>query len=149
MRTEWILVADYAEVLNGKLYTMGGGWDNLVVNSLPHSQNFAIATSFLVEWNETNYRHNVEIEFSTEDEKLIATLTAELEVGRPPGSTPGQSQRLMLAVNINHTFEALGTFVIRTKVEEEELSRLVFRVAPGPQLRAEQMMDPKTDKPSR
>ena len=30
---EWLILADAAEVVGGKLYLMGGGWDRLTVNS--------------------------------------------------------------------------------------------------------------------
>jgi hypothetical protein len=148
MQTEWIILADFAEVLNGKLYTMGAGWDKLTVNAIPASQAFAVGASFLVDWNETNQRHIVEILLTDEDERRIATLSAHLEVGRPPGSIPGQTQRVMLAANLHHNFEYLGTYVVKTQIESVDSARLTFNVVPGPQLLAEQLMGPKGDKPS-
>lgn len=146
MRTEWIIVADFAEVLNGKLYTMGAGWDSLTVNAIPHPQPFAIAASFLVDWHETNQLHDVAIDFLDEDGRHFANLGAQLEVGRPPGATPGMPQRLILAVNLQHTFENLGTYVIKTKIGDEDSAKLTFRVVPSPQLKAQQVMGPRPDR---
>lgn len=143
MKTEWIIVADFAEVLNGKLYTMGAGWDSLTVNALPHHQAFAIAASFLVDWNETNRQHDVALDFLDEDGKQFAQLHAQLEVGRPPGATPGLPQRLILAINLQHKFEQLGTFVIKTLIGGEHDGKLTFRVIPSPQLTAQQFMGPQ------
>ena|SRR5215211_5515696 len=142
MDTEWIILADHAEVINGKLYTMGGGWETLTVNALPAPQHFAIAASYLVSWNETNQRHTVTIELMDEDGKSFVRVDGELEVGRPPGIPLGHTQRLMLAVGVQHTFDKLGTYAIVSRIEEQESRKIAFRVVPGPQLIAQQMARP-------
>ena len=141
MKTEWIIVADFAEVINGKLYTMGAGWDSLTVNQMPYQQPFAIAAAFLVDWNETNFVHDIAIDFIDEDGKQLATINGQMEVGRPPGATPGLPQRLILAVNIQHQFHQLGTYVIRTRIAGQDSDSLRFRVVPGPQLLAQQVSE--------
>lgn len=148
MQTEWIILADHAEVINGKLYTMGGGWETLTVNALPAPQHFAIAVSFMVPWNETNQRHNITVELMNEDGKSFVRVDGELEVGRPPGIPLGSTQRLMLAVALQHVFDKLGTYVIATRIEEQESNRLTFRVIPGPQLLAQQVAGPARDRPA-
>ena len=53
-RVEWLILADEAEVVNGKLYMMGGGWDRLTAQSLPWGQHMAIAVAIRVPWMDTN-----------------------------------------------------------------------------------------------
>ncbi|MEA2598320.1 MAG: hypothetical protein QOF01_4789, partial [Thermomicrobiales bacterium] len=46
---EWIILADSAEVVNNKVYLMGGGWETLTMNvPLPAVHPCAVAVSFLV-----------------------------------------------------------------------------------------------------
>ena len=147
LKTEWIILADFAEVLNGKLYTMGGGWETLTVNALPVPQNIAVAVSFLVPWNETNQRHEFLIEIVDQDGKRMVGVNGEMEVGRPPGIPLGLTQRTMLAVNITATFEQLGTYVVSTSIHGQASSELKFRVIAGPQLQAQQVTGPLKERP--
>ena len=83
MRVEWLILADYAEIVGGKLYLMGGGWNVLTVNTgfpLP-GRPLGLAAAFSVPWNETNQRQNVEIEIQTEDGQSVGRVNAQFEVG--------------------------------------------------------------------
>ena len=137
MEIEWLILADYAQVVGNKLYLMGGGWDVLTVNSrFPVQWQCAVAASFRVPWNETNQRHNVEIEIATDDGKTIAKGGGQVEVGRPPGRPPGQNQRAQFAVNMTLTLESQGTYAIIGRIEGQEEERVPFNVVPGPILLA-------------
>ncbi|HEV8633688.1 MAG TPA: hypothetical protein VG370_05525 [Chloroflexota bacterium] len=87
MEVEWLILADAAQVLGGKLFLLGGGWDVLTVNSaFPLQQRCAVAVALRVPWNETNQRHQVEIEIEDEDgQHELFSVGAEVEVGRRPG----------------------------------------------------------------
>lgn len=134
MDTEWILLADHAEVINGKLYLMGGGWEVLTVNALPTQHRCAVAVAFSVPWNETNQRHDIEIEIADEDGHPIATITGAIEVGRPPGIPLGSAQRVPMAVNLALQLENAGVYVVSTRIENQDSKRTSFRVIPGPAL---------------
>ena len=45
---EWLILADAAEVVGGKLYVMGGGWDRLTVHSQSAKKNLAVALALRV-----------------------------------------------------------------------------------------------------
>ena len=59
---DFIMVADWAETINGKLYIQGAGWDRIL---RPPKENpavgFAIAVGILVPWNLTNQQHQFEL----------------------------------------------------------------------------------------
>lgn len=130
---EWLILADAAQVVSNKLYLLGGGWDVLTINRpLPLTHPVAIALSIRVPWNETNQKHDVEVEIGTEDGKTLATIGAQLEVGRPPGIRPGQDQRAQLAVNVGLQIERPGIYVIIGRIAKQELARTYFNVVLGP-----------------
>ena len=121
MRVEWLILADYAEIVGGKLYLMGGGWDVLNVNTgFPHVRPVGLAAAFSVPWNETNERRNVEIDIQTEDGQSVGKMGGQFEVGRPAGIKQGQDQRFQLAANCASTLPAPGTYVIVARIEGEE-----------------------------
>ncbi len=135
MRVEWLVLADYAEIVGGKLYLMGGGWDVLTVNTgFPLTRPVGIAAAFSVPWNETNERRSVELDIQTEDGQSVGRVAGQFEVGRPAGIKQGQDQRLQLAANIPLNLPAPGTYVIVAIVEGQEGARFPFNVVAGPML---------------
>jgi hypothetical protein len=129
IRTEWIILADYAEVINGKLYLMGGGWDRLTVNSgFPVTQQCGIAVSFRVPWSLTNQTHHFELEVADDDGKSLVQADGYFEVARPPGSPPGQPQRFQFSMNGPVQFEHPGGYVIIARSDGEEIDRSSFAV---------------------
>src|SRR5687768_8504891 len=109
MRLEWVILADAAEVVNSKLYLIGGGWDTLHVNTrFPVEQRLTFAVSLAVDWLETNQRHRIDLDIRDEDGGSLARIAGHFEVGRPPGVPPGQAQRFQMAVPIALTFGASG-----------------------------------------
>lgn len=139
MQVEWLILADYVEIIGGKLYLMGGGWDVLTVNTaFPHARPVGLAAAFSVPWNETNQRHNVEIEMLSDDGQTVGKVGAQFEVGRPAGIRAGQGQRFQLAANVQLNLPGPGTYVIVARIEGQEEARVPFNVIPGPMLQARQ-----------
>lgn len=132
MELEWLILADFAQVINGKVYVQGGGWTALTVNKeFPIRQRVGIAASFIVPWPETNQQHSVEIEVQTDDGKQIAKIDGAFEVGRPAGIPVGQDQRAQLAGNLTLELNP-GTYALVGRVEGQEAGRTHFNVVPGP-----------------
>jgi hypothetical protein len=139
VQVEWLILADHAEIVGGKLYLMGGGWDRLTVNSgFPITKPVGLAAACRVPWNETNQPQNVEIEIQTDDGASVGKVNAQFEVGRPPGMKAGQDQRFQLAANLPLTLAGPGSYVIVARVEGQEAERVPFNVMAGPMLQARQ-----------
>jgi len=139
VQVEWLILADYVEIIGGKLYLMGGGWDVLTVNAaFPLARPVGLAAAFSVAWDETNQLHRVEIEFQTDDGQSVGNVRAQFEVGRPAGVKAGQDQRFQLAANVPLNLSAPGTYVIVARVEGQEQRRVPFNVITGPLLQARQ-----------
>ena len=133
MDVEWLILADAAEVTGGKLYLIGGGWDQITVQRFPFQQSMSIAVSFRVPWTETNEKHSFEIEVANIDGASIAKVPGQFEVGRRPGIPAGQDQRAQFNVNINWAIKEAGGYVVVCRLDDEERRRFPFNVVAGPQ----------------
>src|SRR5665811_2476334 len=75
MSAEWVILADHVEILNNKLYLMGGGWESVTVNTLPTEHTLAVAVSFSVPWSETNQAHDIAIDVTDQYGATKAALS--------------------------------------------------------------------------
>ena len=133
MKLEWLILGDFVQLVGGKLYLMGGGWDVLTVNQpLPMNQPMGVAASFVVGWNETNEAHTVEIEIANERSESLAKIVGTMEVGRPPGIARGREQRAQVAGNLVLEIRELATYTITARIEGQEEGKTTFSVIAGP-----------------
>jgi hypothetical protein len=101
MQQEFLLLADAAESVNGKIYVMGGGAARHLIPrgwTSPIQLRGDIALGILVDWHETNNRHEMVVRVVDEDEKAHIEAKIEFETGRPPGAKPGQEFRNLIAI---------------------------------------------------
>jgi hypothetical protein len=128
-RPPTLILCDWAEVLNGKLYMMGAGWTRILANS---GMPVAIAVLWFIPWGQANQKHNIEITLWTEDGQPVKNdegqqigIKGQAEVGRPPGLKHGSwlespiALKLPLSVppggyrfelRINDSLEATASF---------------------------------------
>ncbi len=100
MEVEFLILADSVQAVDGKLYMLGGAWDRWTSAAFPSPIQMGIAVGLLVPWDETNEKHPVTISVVDEDGKeAIPPISAEMEVGRPPGVRPATTQRSLRAIN--------------------------------------------------
>lgn len=137
-----ILLADYAEVVGGKLYIMGGGWS--ITSSRSQS---AIAVKIDVPWNQANHKHEIKFELLDADYRpvIVPTPAGEspliisggFEVGRPAGLLQGSSIDVPIAFNIQPIpLEPARRYIWRLTIDEktEETWQVVFSTRPSPTL---------------
>lgn len=121
-----LLLADWAEVLNGKLYVMGGGW----TETGPAPGPSALALIVEVPWDETNRKHTVKFQLMDGDHQPVmivaptgpqrVEVAAEFEVGRPPGIPAGTSFNVPVAMNIGPLPLPAGKmYVWRCSIDEQ------------------------------
>ncbi len=142
MDVEWLILGDFAQVVDNKLYLQGGGWDRLTVNTgFPIEYRVGIAASFRVPWVETNELASVEIEVLTDDGASVAKIEGQFKVGRPADHPPGQDQRTQIAGNLTVKLEHAGTYAIEARIGGEVRKRTHFNVVPGPILKMRQQQE--------
>jgi uncharacterized protein DUF6941 len=132
MNIGFVLLADYSEAVNGKLYVTGGGWNVLHLPELPSEWSFHIGLGLDVGWDETNREHELVVVVHDPDgNELGEGLTANFETGRPPGIPSGQEQRLVMSIAAGVNFETAGPHAVIIQINGEELGRSRFYVMEG------------------
>ncbi len=101
-----MLLCDAAQVADGKLYILGGGWS--VTGPMPVPS--AIAVKVEVDWYEVEQIHNWEISLVDEDGHPVLVETpegdhelhvrGEFEVAKPEGLPAGSPVDFSLAINM-------------------------------------------------
>lgn len=130
---DFLILADRAEGINGKLYMMGGGWQELYVNDFAQPVPLSMAVGVLVPWNATNEDHTVKVWVEHEDgRRLPPEVSAQLNVGRPPSAVPGQSFRAIIAVTGTWGLLGPGMYRAVALVGDAAPRYAAFRALPMP-----------------
>jgi hypothetical protein len=109
MRLDFLILADKAEAIGGKLYLMGGAFDRVGMTTIPGPAQFDVAAGLLVGYNETNVQHGFELRCEDADNNLVfPAAQGAIEVGRPPGMAAGSEQRALVVFAGPFTFGAIG-----------------------------------------
>ncbi|MFV2062415.1 MAG: hypothetical protein ACC726_02735 [Chloroflexota bacterium] len=128
---DYLLVADRAEVVNGKLYLMGGSWDRIQPPKFPHRMMLGIAIGVRIPFSHTDDQHKVSVELQHDGKRLIG-FEAKLTTGRPPGMA-GMDMLVPMAFNIPIAIPAEGTVVLRASVDDREPRRHEIKAMQRPQ----------------
>ena len=134
MQIAFLLLNDYSESLNGKLYALGAGWNVLRFPQFPQQWRFSVGLGVDVAWDETNQRQSIQLTTQDPDGNVLGDeMSMEFEAGRPPGLQPGQDQRIVISVNVGANFEAAGPHALIVSSGEDEMARSRFYVVEAPQ----------------
>ncbi len=128
-RVDCFLLVDSAQVANGKLFILGGGWARLTTTQIPVTRTFETAVRVVVPWTETNRPHPLELQIENEDgQALLETpVKAEIRVGRPAQLKDGTDQVVPLALRVSPvTLEREGRYALTIRYEGEETARTAF-----------------------
>lgn len=128
---EFVVLADHVEAVHGKLYMMGGGWENIAVHDFESPVTLEIAVSVLVPWNATNKPHPIAVTVETADGEVLGAVDGNILAGRPATIEHGATQRTMLAMKIPVTLPDAGTYVVVATLNEVVGKRVTFRAIPA------------------
>jgi hypothetical protein len=111
------LYANAAELRDGLLYILGGGWDTYALPAIPDLLSGFIAVIFEVDQTDTRRTFGLLFEFINPIGDVIYSTPIVLDVGEQGGRVP---QILFFQANI----EMVGTWSTRLSLEGAELLRL-------------------------
>lgn len=128
---DFLILAERAEALNGKLYMMGGAWDKQFVQSFQQPVFLSFALGILVPWNRTNEEHTLQISIESADGTLIGSvLDAQFSAGRPPTLMRGERQRVILAAGLAQLFPGPGRYTLIAGIDGEAMRQTDFHLLP-------------------
>jgi hypothetical protein len=135
-----MMLADHAQVADGKLFISGGGW----TLGTPGGLNSAIALLFHIPWEQTNQRITFELRLTDADGHQLmqagpdgpqpVQIGGQFEVGRPPGVRPGSEINAPFAINTGTLALPPGqqyTWLLEVNGQASEDWRLSFGTRPA------------------
>lgn len=131
MRIEYSLIADHAEVVNGKLYLMGGGWDTTYAPQAPALVRLCVATGVRIDWGELGREFPVLIVIEDDDGGELVRIQGAVSATQAPHSVPGSAQLAQIAASLPLTLSAFGGYRVHISVGPEgeaEHCNLPFRL---------------------
>jgi hypothetical protein len=133
-----LLLCDFAQAVGGKLYILGGGWSKAVSWGQP--VNMTLAIKLDIPWHQANTKLPFEIALQTEDGTPVTNPVVgqpirgdgQIEVGRPPGLTPGTALDATMAIPMFGLQLAHGTYRWELKVAGQLVQTVTFEVVAPP-----------------
>lgn len=98
-----MLLADSAQVADGRLFILGGGLSEIG----PNPQPVGIAILIDVPWDRANINHDWKVELLDEDGSPVmwddqpVLVGGNFEAGRPAGALPGTELKVPMAINFS------------------------------------------------
>lgn len=125
---DFLILAERAEVMDGKLYMMGGGFDRLNVADFTQPVAFCVAVGVLVPWGSTNEAHSLAIRVEGEDgAKIEPDVQVGINLGRPFDSVRGQTFRAMVVISGRWLLPKAGTYRVVAALQGQGSRQTVFR----------------------
>jgi hypothetical protein len=131
MQIDYAVLADYAEIVAGKLYLMGGGWDTSHAASFPAHVRLAVGIGVRVGWSEPVRHVPVHITVEDDDGKSYVRLDGTIGADRVDSLPPGTSQLAQLAANLPANVPAAGGYRVHIVLGEGDdvvVQDIPFRV---------------------
>ena len=134
MDIDYALIADHADIVGGKLYLMGGGWDTFTAPNLPMQIRLAVAVGVRIGWEETNRPVPIVVTVEDDDGATLVRIEGGVNVGRPPLLPPGATQLAQMAANFPVNIAKAGGYRVAIRAGEGDsvVDRgLPFRILAG------------------
>ncbi len=136
-----MLLCDYAQAVNGKLYIVGGGW-SLLSKVLPRF-NMSLAVKLTVPWSRANEKIHMQATLVTDHGEDVlqegpdgasnpVRAEGDLELGRPPGLRPGTPLDATFVLNFEGLDLDAGGYVWQLEVGGDMAARIAFQVVNPP-----------------
>jgi hypothetical protein len=124
---DFLLLADRAEAINGKLYMLGGAWERIGVVDFAQPLVISVALGILVPWSATNQSHTMTLEIRDADGQPIPfKVEATFVAGRPPFLN-GESQRMLLTIpGASVKLPGAGSYILSASIDGGEAKVVRF-----------------------
>jgi hypothetical protein len=134
---ECFLLCDYARAENGKLYIVGGGWDEIVPHELPLKYKAYLGAKLVIRWDLLTPKGKVRVELMDSDRQMLGDPVDETTIEGFPGEIPNELTgfghlyaTLFMGTEVTMELTQPGQFNLRLLVNELEVATTRFRVTP-------------------
>jgi hypothetical protein len=136
-RVDFALLADAVQVLQGKLYVLGGGWNTLFVVEFPaRHPSVGVGLRVRVPWSWTEQPLRIGIDLQDEDGARMLPgppISQTVKVSRPQGMPDGSDVVLARSFTFNNlVFPKSGSFSFVISLDDVPADRLRFTVLERP-----------------
>ena len=134
IEVDFLIIADAAQVSEGKLFLLGGCWDRLTAHSFPVAHPMGVAFGILLPRSAVGTAHRFRIEVSNDDdESTLARIEGDFDKGPTGGEPQLETERMLFAVNFPLRFQGPASCSARLFVDGvmKKMSRFQV-VGPGP-----------------
>jgi hypothetical protein len=128
---DFLLTADFAEVVQGKVHLMGAGWDKFAPPAYPAVMRIGLAAGIGVPYLESNVPHHLTVTLRSGDGEDLSKIDGDLETGRPVGSR-GESILVPLAVNAQVNVSGPQLMELVAEVDGRASKRMSIRAVGAP-----------------
>jgi hypothetical protein len=130
---DFALLADAVQVVQGKLYVLGGGWDTLFVRGVPaRYPALGVGLRVRVPWSYTDRGLVIGIDLQDEDGGRVLPgppISQGVRVNRPSGIPEGSDVGIARSFTFNNlTFPSEGAYSFVISIDDDVASRLRFSV---------------------
>ncbi len=130
---EFAFLADAVQVVGGKLFALGGGWDQLLVSQFPtrhSSMGIGLRVTFPRGWDKSPVAMGVDLQDQDGSSVLGSRMPQrKLPVKSPPGLSPGSVFGYPMAFTFNALpFDSPGDYSFVIYLDGEPVHRLRFTV---------------------
>jgi hypothetical protein len=134
---DFALLADAVQVLQGKLYVLGGGWNSLFVGSFPaRHPSLGVGLRVRVPWSWTEQPLKIGIDLQDEDGARMLpgpAISQIVKVSRSAGMPEGSDVVLARSFTFNNlVFPKPGSFSFVISLDDVPADRLRFTVLERP-----------------
>lgn len=129
---DFLILADRAEAVNGKLYLMGGCFDQVTATALPMAYQASVAVRIVLPANDPRSDHSIEFTITGPGSPQMSTRG--LRFVRQSDAPPHTAQAVLAAQTLI-TLEQAGEYVITAVVDGRKSAskRFEFRVVDAQQ----------------
>lgn len=133
MEALFFILADAAQVVDGKLYMLGGAWNRLLTDTLPQNRSCAVAVGLELAPFDVGQRHSLRLVLTgggEEDERDLGQ--GEFELGFPANAPVEPPSRFTAAFPLMLKLEREGAFLVSLYVDGSVVAKATFGVVQQP-----------------
>ena len=123
---DYLILSDHAEVVNGKMYLMGGGWSRFQPPGYPAVMKYGIALALRVPYLDAERSHHLTVRIVDADGADVVKVEADVETGRPPGMQ-GEDQFVPFAISGSTELQGPREFVVEATVDGNRPKRVPLK----------------------